>query len=45
MKQVKIYTDGDVNKELSFTIDGNQYTISSDMMFDALYYEALLRCL
>ena len=32
----KIYTDGDVNKELSFTIDGNQYTISSDMMFDAL---------
>lgn len=32
----KIYTDGDVNKELSFTIDGNLYTISSDMMFDAL---------
>ncbi|WP_279148255.1 fimbrillin family protein [Segatella bryantii] len=32
----KVYTDGDVNKELSFTIDGNQYTISSDMMFDAL---------
>ena len=32
----KVYTDGDLNKELSFTIDGNQYTISSDMMFDAL---------
>lgn len=32
----KVYTDGDVNKELSFTIDGNLYTISSDMMFDAL---------
>lgn len=32
----KVYTDGDVDKELSFTIDGNLYTISSDMMFDAL---------
>ena len=32
----KVYTDGDLNKELSFTIDGNLYTISSDMMFDAL---------
>lgn len=37
----KIYTDGDVNKELSFTIDGNQYTISSDMMFDALNVAAV----
>lgn len=33
----KVYTDGDEDKELSFTIDGNLYTISSDMMFDALY--------
>ncbi len=32
----KVYTNGDGNKELSFTIDGNLYTISSDMMFDAL---------
>ena len=37
----KIYTDGDVNKELSFTIDGNLYTISSDMMFDALNVAAV----
>lgn len=37
----KIYTDGNVNKELSFTIDGNQYTISSDMMFDALNVAAV----
>ena len=37
----KVYTDGDVNKELSFTIDGNQYTISSDMMFDALNVAAV----
>lgn len=37
----KIYTDGNVNKELSFTIDGNLYTISSDMMFDALNVAAV----
>jgi hypothetical protein len=37
----KVYTDGDVNKELSFTIDGNLYTISSDMMFDALNVAAV----
>jgi len=37
----KIYTDDDVNKELSFTIDGNLYTISSDMMFDALNVAAV----
>ncbi|WP_278983409.1 fimbrillin family protein [Segatella bryantii] len=37
----KVYTNGDVNKELSFTIDGNLYTISSDMMFDALNVAAV----